>query len=648
MSKIVGIDLGTTNSLVATVDSGIPLVIADENGQRLTPSVVHFLSADAEPIVGHPANRVRVLKPAETVYSVKRFIGRRGADISQEEMLVTYPISGKGAGPVTIEIHEKACSPEQVSAEVLKKLKRDAEVYFGETVTRAVITVPAYFNDAQRNATKRAGELAGFTVERIINEPTAAALAYGLNKLKERSKIAVYDLGGGTFDLSILELHDGVFQVLATNGNTRLGGDDLDKRLVDFLIEKIKAAGGPDLSPSSHASRITNHERLSILSRIREAAEHVKIRLSTELEVEINLPFLTPDFSFNYKLSRTELENLTRDIIARTRPHCLRSLADAKLEPKNLDQVILVGGQTRMPLVRRLVSELFGCAEFEETRGSVRLGSDFHRPEGPQLNTSQNPEEAVALGAAIQAEILSGGFRNVLLLDVTPLSLGIETFGGLMNVIIPRNSTIPVKAGELFTTAVDNQRSMLIHVLQGERERARDNWSLGKFDIEFESAPRGVPRVGVQFEIDANGILHVLARDTKTGRQKVVEMKSAVDVDDSAVQQMVEESVEHAFEDLAARRWIEAKLKANQLVAATRKGLGDASEEITPEYRNQLEDVLRRVEESLATENSETKIGDTKQLQAACTALDEATKSLADILMDKAMEAMLRKRGVIS
>jgi molecular chaperone DnaK len=647
MSKIVGIDLGTTNSLVATVDSGIPLVIADANGQRLTPSVVHFPSAEAQPIVGHPANRVRVLKPAETVYSIKRFIGRRGADISQEEMLVTYPISGHGAGPVTIDVHGKACTPEEISAEVLKKLKRDAEAYFNEPVSRAVITVPAYFNDAQRNATKRAGELAGLSVERIINEPTAAALAYGLDKLKARSKIAVYDLGGGTFDLSILELNEGVFQVLATNGNTRLGGDDLDKRLVDFLIEKIKAGGGPYLSIDQLATRNTQHDYLSILSRLREAAEAAKIHLSTELEVEITLPFLTSDFSFNYKLSRAELETVTRDIVARTRPHCLRSLADAKLEPKDLDQVILVGGQTRMPLVRRFVSELFGCVEFEETRGSIRLGSEYHRSEGPQLNTSQNPDEAVALGAAIQAEILSGGFRNVLLLDVTPLSLGIETFGGLMNVIIPRNSTIPVKAGELFTTAVDNQRSMLIHVLQGERERACDNWSLGKFDIEFESAPRGVPRVGVQFEIDANGILHVLARDTKTGRQKVVEMKSAVDVDDLAVQQMVEESVEHAFEDLAARRWIETKLKADQLVTATRNGLADAAEEITSEYRAQVEDVLNRVGESLATENSENKIGDTKNLQAACSALDEVTKSLADILMDKAMEAMLRKRGAI-
>jgi len=647
MSKIVGIDLGTTNSLVATVDSGIPLVIADANGQRLTPSVVHFPSADSEPMVGHAANRVRVLKPADTAYSVKRFIGRRGADISQEEMIVTYPVTGKSAGPVAIDIHGKAYTPEQISAEVLKKLKRDAEEYLGEPVNRAVITVPAYFNDAQRNATIRAGELAGFTVERILNEPTAAALAYGLDKLRERSKIAVYDLGGGTFDLSILELNEGVFQVLSTNGNTRLGGDDLDKRLVDFLIEKIKSAGGPDLSATKHGTRNTPHELLSILSRLRETAEVAKIRLSTELEVEIALPFLTKDFSFSYKLTRPELENLTRDIIARTRAHCLGSLADAKLEPKDLDQVILVGGQTRMPLVRSFVSELFGCAEFEETRGSIRLGVEYHRAEGPQLNTSQNPDEAVALGAAIQAEILSGGFRNVLLLDVTPLSLGIETFGGLMNVIIPRNSTIPVKAGEMFTTAVDNQRSMLIHVLQGERERARDNWSLGKFDIEFEPAPRGVPRVGVQFEIDANGILHVLARDTKTGRQKVIEMKSAVDVDDTAVQQMVEESVEHAFEDLAARRWVEAKLKADQLIAATRKGLTDVAEEITPEYRSQVEEVLHRVEESLDTENGETKIGDTKQLQAACAALDEVTKQLAEILMDRAMEAMLRKRGMI-
>jgi molecular chaperone DnaK len=678
MSKIVGIDLGTTNSLVATVDSGIPLVIADSDGRRLTPSVVHFPAADTEPIVGQAATRVRVLKPAETVYSVKRFIGRRGSDLSQEEMLVTYPVKGQGAGPVTIEISGRAYTPEEISAHVLGKLKRDAEAYFGEPVTRAVITVPAYFNDAQRNATKQAGELAGFTVERIVNEPTAAALAYGLDKLKERAKIAVYDLGGGTFDLSILELNQGVFQVLATNGNTRLGGDDLDKRLVDFLVEKIKAAGGPDLSivgaDPARRERLTSkvsgareqkleppprrgprgeahigscNESLPLLARVREAAEHAKIKLSTEIETEIALPFLTPAFSFSCKLTRSELEGLTHDIISRTRVHCLRSLADAKLEAKDLDQVILVGGQTRMPLVRRFVSELFGCAEFEEARGGLRLGTEYHRPKGPQLNTSQNPDEAVALGAAIQAEILSGGFKNVLLLDVTPLSLGLETFGGLMNVIIPRNSTIPLKAGEMFTTAVDNQRQMLIHVLQGERERAQDNWSLGRFTLDFEPAARGVPRVGVQFEIDANGILHVLARDVKTGKEKVVEMKSAVDVDDASVQKMVEESVEHAFDDLAARRWVEAKLKAGELINATHKALGDAATGLEPGNRAEVETALRAVEAAVASENPGTKTADTNRLQAACAALDEATRPLAEMLMDRAMEAMLRKRGVI-
>jgi molecular chaperone DnaK len=637
MSKIVGIDLGTTNSLVATVDASIPFVIADADGQRLTPSVVHFPTASAEPIVGHKANRVRVLKPSETVYSVKRFMGRRGSDISREEMLVTYPVKGEGAGPVTIDLHGRSWTPEEISAEVLKKLKRDAESYFGEAVTRAVITVPAYFNDAQRNATKKAGELAGFTVERIVNEPTAAALAYGLDKLKEKSKIAVYDLGGGTFDLSILELNNGVFQVLSTNGNTRLGGDDLDKRLIDFLVEKIKTTNGPDAARNN-----------TMLSRIREVAEQTKIRLSTETEVDVQLPFLTPDFSFGYKLSRTELENITRDIVSRTRAHCLRSLSDAKLEAKDLDQVILVGGQTRMPLVRQLVSEWFGCAEFEESRGDLRLGMDFHKTNGPQLNTSQNPDEAVALGAAIQAEILSGGFKNLLLLDVTPLSLGIETFGGLMNVIIPRNTTIPVKAGEMFTTAVDNQKSMLIHVVQGERERVKDNWSLGRFEIEFEPAPKGVPRVGVQFEIDANGILHALARDVKTGHQKVVQMQSAVDVDDADVQKMVEESVEHAFDDLRARQWIEAKVRAGETITATRKTMAEYASELETDYKAQLDAALEEIESVLSTEDPRTKTGDAKILKEATSKLDEVTKPLADHAMDKAMEAMLRKRGMIS
>jgi molecular chaperone DnaK len=656
VSKIVGIDLGTTNSLVATVEAGIPYVIADADGRRLTPSVVHLPADPARILVGDKANRVRVLKPAETVYSVKRFIGRRGADIAREEMLVTYPVQGDRAGPVTFNIHGRAWTPEEISAEVLRKLKRDAERALGEEITRAVITVPAYFNDAQRNATKQAGELAGFTVERIVNEPTAAALAYGLDKLKEKSRIAVYDLGGGTFDLSILELNQGVFQVLATHGNTRLGGDDLDKRLVDFLAARIREAGGPDL-PTTQALGTASTEtgtspgpsgsdRLAMLSRLRETAEQTKIRLSTESEVEVQLPFLTPQFSFSTRLTREELERLTRDLIEKTRAHCLRSLADAKVQPRDLDQVILVGGQTRMPLVRRLVAQWFNCVEAGEPgRGAAIQGEEARI--GPCLNTSQNPDEAVALGAAIQAEILAGGFRNMLLLDVTPLSLGLETFGGLMNVIIPRNTTIPVKAGEVFTTAVDNQRSMLIHVLQGERERAMDNWSLGRFELEFEPAPKGVPRVGVQFEIDANGILHVLARDIKTGHQKIVQMKSAVDVEDAEVQKMVEESVEHAFDDLRARQWIEAKLRAGETLTATRKGLAECGHELDPASRRQVEAALEAVETALAGEDPRSRVGDPARLKAANAALDEATRPLADLMMDKAMEAMLRQKGLI-
>jgi molecular chaperone DnaK len=384
-----------------------------------------------------------------------------------------------------------------------------------------------------------------------------------------------------------------------------------------------------------------------MMSRLQDAAEQTKIRLSEDMATEVTLPFLTPDFSFQQVLTRGELEALAGEVIKRTRTHCLRAMEDAGVKAAELDQVILVGGQTRMPMVRRFVSELFGCADFEEERGGLRLGQAYHRPAGPQLNTSQNPDEAVALGAAIQAEVLSGGFRHVLLLDVTPLSLGLETFGGLMNVIIPRNSTIPVKAGEMFTTAVDFQKDMLIQVLQGERERAVDNWSLGRFTLEFEPAPRGAARVGVQFEIDANGILHVLARDTRTGREKVVEMKSAVDVEDAKVQRMVEESVEHAFEDLAARQWIEAKLRAEETLKATRRGMGEWGGELEPGVRESIGTAREKVETVLRGEDAETGAGDARLLKEALGELDAATRPLADLMMDRAMEEVLRKRGLI-
>ena len=581
MEDIVGIDLGTTNSLIGVMDAGFPILIADENGERLTPSVVHF-SDDGGTLIGTPAARMRAIKPASTVYSVKRFIGLRGSDVANEDVDLAYNLVHERGKPLRIRIGEREFAPEEISARVLQKLKADAERVLGRSVARAVITVPAYFNDAQRNATKKAGEIAGFTVERIINEPTAAALAYGLDKLKSKSKIAVYDFGGGTFDLSILELNEGVFEVLSTNGNTRLGGDDIDAALIA-------------------------DSRLPIADwKKREAIVEAKHRLSQETFAKIEMPFVEGQH-YSYELSRDRLEQIARPIVERTRIHCLRALQDAKIKPQDLDEVILVGGVTRMPLVRKFVAELFERSP----------------------NISQNPDEAVGLGATIQAGILSGAVRDVVLLDVTPLSLGIETFGGLMNVIIPRNSTIPTKAGEMFTTAVHNQQSMSIRVLQGEREMARDNWKLGEFEIEFGPAPKGVPRVGVQFELDANGILHVLARDTKTGKEKIVEMKSAVDVSDEAVESMLSESLEHAFEDVNERIWTEAKLKAQEMLSAVGSALELARDKIDIAERKKILGLAEEVRHALASE-------DRQQLKRANEALDAGTQHLAAVVLEKA------------
>ena len=573
-SPIAGIDLGTTNSLIGVMDAGFPVLLADSDGERLTPSVVHF-PATGEPLVGRAAARMRALDPAHTVYSIKRFMGRRAGE---DAGAVSYEFAG-----ARVRIGDREFSPEEISALILRKLKADAERALGQTIDRAVITVPAYFNDAQRAATKAAGELAGFTVERILNEPTAAALAYGLDKLRDRAKIAVYDFGGGTFDISILELNQGVFQVLSTNGDTRLGGDDLDAALI-----------------ADCGLRIADWEKRELVI----AAKH---RLSEEEFVEI------PHGAEVYPLTRERLEELARPIIDRTRAHCLRALADAKLAPGELDAVILVGGQTRMPLIRRIVAEIFGR----------------------QPDTTQHPDEAVATGATLQAGVLSGAVQNIVLLDVTPLSLGIETFGGLMNVIIPRNSTIPLKAGELFTNAVAGQQAMLIHVLQGERELAKDNWPLGQFELPFEPAPKGQARVGVQFEIDANGILHVLVRDTQTGIEKKVAMTSAVDVSDEAVEKMLEDSLEHAFDDVNARIFTEAKLKADELLPAVHAGLEKAGDLLTETERTEIQTRQKEVEAAIA-------IGAAQPLKTAIAALDRATQRLATLLIEKAMSDAAR------
>ena len=593
---ILGIDLGTTNSLVGVVDSGFPILLADAEGQRLTPSVVHY-STSSQPMVGWPALRQRALDPQRTVSSVKRLMGWR---------------PGEGEWQPPYDLRALGTSPVEVSAEILRHLKGIAERAMETAVTRAVITVPAYFNDAQRHATKAAGEKAGLTVERILSEPTAAALSYGLDKLDERQKIAVYDLGGGTFDISILEMRQGVFQVLATAGDTQLGGDDLDRAFAAWLWNRAEKPNDSATAPAFDLLPADARVRLQA------AAEDAKKRLSTEESFTVPLPFFHEGLSLSIPVTRADLESLATPLIERTRRHCRRALADAGVQPAELDDVILVGGSTRMPLVRQMVADIFGR----------------------EPNVSQNPDEAVGLGAVIQAGILSGSLRQVVLLDVTPLSLGIETFGGLMNVIIPRNTTLPCKAGEMFTNAVPQQTEMLIRVLQGERELAKDNWELGRIAVPFPPGPKGSARVGVQFSLDANGILSVLARDTATQQDTVLEIKSAaVDVEDERVEKMISESVDHAFEDMNERIWTEARLKGEELLTSVDEALQQCGSLLTADEVAHIHTCADEVRTALKREPHNA-----KALKTANQALDDATQSLAVLLVERAMELALERK----
>ena len=600
---IAGIDLGTTQSLIGVVDAGFPILLADAEGSRMTPSAVYYGPGQAVPVVGAAAVRRRAAEPGRTLLSIKRLMGRRTGEV---DWVPEYPLGRDGEGNVTVELEDgRQVTPVEVSAEILRHLKAVAERAMEQPVNRAVITVPAYFNDAQRQATRRAGELAGFTVERILNEPTAAALAFGLDKLEGRRRVAVYDLGGGTFDITILELNDGVFDVLSTHGDTALGGDVLDRALAAWLTV------GWELTAASLSPEVR--------SRIHEAAIEVKHQLSAAGEATVNLPFLLEGRSYTRTVTRTEFEALALPILQRTRRHCLQALHDAQLTPADLQHVVMVGGSTRIPLVRQLAAEIFAR----------------------EPDTSSHPDETVAMGAVIQSGILSGALRGITLLDVTPLSLGIETFGGLMNVILPRNTTIPARAGEMFTNAVAQQPSMLIRVLQGEREMARDNWELGRFQIDFPPGPRGSARVGVQFAIDADGILSVLARDTATGTDRQLAIHStAVDVEDARVEDMISRSVEHAFSDMQERQWTEARLKAEELLAAVTSALPMAGDALTPETAAGIASAEADVRAALISQNL-------ARLKSANTSLDLATEGLAAILVERAMDDSLIRRGVL-